>query len=142
MNRPPASSDTVRRRMQQQRVRDTEPELALRRELHRRGYRYRVDYALLPTMRRRRADIVFTRQKIAVFLDGCFWHGCDEHGTVPTANRDWWRNKIQANRERDRDTNARLQDAGWRVIRIWEHQGQEEVMGSIVTALEDQSRKT
>lgn len=118
------------------------PEIALRRELHRRGYRYRVDYAPLPTMRRRRADIVFTRQKIAVFLDGCFWHGCGEHGTLTTANRDWWRNKIQANHERDHDTNTRLRDAGWRVIRIWEHQSQEEAVDSIVTALEDQRRKT
>jgi DNA mismatch endonuclease, patch repair protein len=101
--------------------RDTPAEIALRRELHRRGLRYRVDYPPLPELRRR-ADIVFTRRKVAVFCDGCYWHGCPEHGTWPKANAEWWRRKIKANRVRDRDTDCRLTTAGWKVIRVWEHE--------------------
>ena len=100
--------------------RDTPAEVALRRELHRRGLRYRVDHPPLPGLRRR-ADIVFTRPKVAVFCDGCYWHGCPDHGTWPKANADWWRQKIEANKRRDRDTDARLAAAGWTVIRVWEH---------------------
>jgi DNA mismatch endonuclease (patch repair protein) len=71
---------------------------------------------------RRRGDIVFTRARVAVFVDGCFWHGCAEHGTWPKQNAEWWRAKITANRNRDRDTDRRLRDAGWAVIRVWEHE--------------------
>ena len=106
--------------MQSTRSRDTPAEVALRRELHRRGLRYRVDHPPLPGLRRR-ADIVFTRPKVAVFCDGCYWHGCPDHGTWPKANADWWRQKIEANKRRDRDTDARLAAAGWTVIRVWEH---------------------
>jgi DNA mismatch endonuclease, patch repair protein len=101
--------------------RDTPAELALRRELHRRGLRFRVDHPPLPKVRRR-ADIVFTRRKVAVFCDGCWWHGCPEHRTWPKANAEWWVEKIDANRRRDRDTGARLREAGWTVLRIWEHE--------------------
>lgn len=101
--------------------RDTPSELALRHELHRRGLRYRVDIRPVSTLRRR-ADIVFQRAKVAVFCDGCYWHGCTEHATWPKHNADWWRHKIEANRRRDRDTDAQLISAGWAVIRVWEHE--------------------
>jgi len=100
---------------------DTKPELALRRELHRRGLRYRVGTAPLPGLRRR-ADVVFTRRRIAVFVDGCFWHRCPEHGTQPRNNFDWWQAKLDRNVERDRHTDAALLAAGWRVVRVWEHE--------------------
>lgn len=101
--------------------RDTSTELAVRRELHARRLRYRVDFAPVPGLRRR-ADIVFTRARIAVFIDGCFWHGCPIHATSPKRNADYWGPKLAANIARDRDTDRRLTDAGWLVVRIWEHQ--------------------
>ena len=107
--------------MQNAKRRDTRPELALRSELHRRGLRFFVDRPPLPGIRRR-GDIVFPRARVAVFVDGCFWHGCPEHGTWPKENADWWRGKIEANKRRDRDTDARLTAAGWTVIRVWEHE--------------------
>jgi len=103
------------------RRRDTGPELALRRELHRRGLRFRVDHPPLRSLRCR-ADIVFTRQQIAVFVDGCFWHACPHHGNLPKANRDWWRAKLEVNVARDRRNDRALLDAGWHVIRVWEHE--------------------
>jgi DNA mismatch endonuclease (patch repair protein) len=106
--------------MQRQARRDTKPELALRRELHRLGLRYRVDHGVLPGVRRR-ADVVFTRARVAVFVDGCFWHGCPDHGSRPKANAEWWATKLAANVARDRDTDRLLADAGWRVVRFWEH---------------------
>src|SRR4051812_12586665 len=109
---PPASSDEVRRRMRATRQKDTPAEIALRRELHRRGLRYRLDYQPLPTLRSR-ADIVFPRERVAVFVDGCFWHGCPEHGTWPTANAAWWREKIEANRDRDRRVVEALEREHW-----------------------------
>jgi DNA mismatch endonuclease, patch repair protein len=118
-NTPPASSADALRRMTSQRQRDTKGELELRSLLHRRGLRFRV-HALLPGLRRR-SDIVFTRARVAVFVDGCFWHGCPEHGSWPKQNADWWREKIEANQRRDRDTDARLKAAGWTVVRVWEH---------------------
>jgi DNA mismatch endonuclease (patch repair protein) len=83
--------------------------------------RYRVDYPPIKGVRRR-ADIVFTKQKTAVFVDGCFWHSCPEHATWPTANAAWWSEKLRRNEERDRETDRLLEEAGWRVIRIWEHE--------------------
>jgi DNA mismatch endonuclease (patch repair protein) len=106
--------------MKSTRRRDTPGELALRSQLHRRGLRFRVDTPVLGL--RRRPDIVFRGKRIAVFVDGCFWHGCPQHGTVPKANRDWWVAKLAANESRDRDTDERLSDAGWVVIRVWEHE--------------------
>lgn len=107
--------------MQSNRRRDTKPELAIRRALHRVGLRYRVDFAPLPGVRRR-ADVVFTRQRVAVFVDGCYWHECPEHGpTKFGTNSVFWTDKIAANRARDADTTARLEEAGWLVLRFWEH---------------------
>lgn len=108
-------------RMSRQATRDTEPELLLRRELHRLGLRYRVDHAL-PGMPRRRADILFTRAKVAVFVDGCFWHACPEHKTAPANNAAWWSAKLARNVARDRETDEHLSSLGWTVLRVWEHE--------------------
>lgn len=102
-------------------TRDTPAELALRRILHSMGLRYRVDVRADPTLRRR-ADIVFPRVKVAVFVDGCFWHACPDHGSSPKANASWWEEKLRTTVSRDRDTDLRLRAAGWEVIRIWEHE--------------------
>lgn len=103
------------------RRRDTNPELELRRLLFAAGLRYRVCYPL-PGQRRRTIDVAFTRQRLAVFVDGCFWHGCPQHGTKPRSNEAWWQRKIEANRARDRDTERVLADLGWTTIRFWEHE--------------------
>lgn len=108
--------------MQSNTRRDTKPELQLRRELHATGLRYRVDYSPLPGVRRR-ADVAFTRQRVAVFLDGCYWHGCPEHGPRRFGtNSEFWTDKIATNRARDADTTRRLEEAGWVVLRYWEHE--------------------
>lgn len=120
--------------MERQKRRDTSPELAIRRILHRRGFRYRVDVAPVTGLRRR-ADIVFPRQKVAVFVDGCFWHRCPEHGTVPQANQQWWIDKLDANVRRDRDTDEALTRAGWTVLRIWEHEDPTDAAIRIATVL-------
>lgn len=116
-----ASSPEARARMQSNKSRDTKPELALRSAVHALGLRYRVSAKPLAGLRRT-ADLVFPRAKVAVFLDGCFWHGCPEHHTVATANAKFWSEKVQNNRTRDRDTDGRLADAGWSSVRIWEHE--------------------
>ena len=116
-----ASTPGVRRRMQHQRMRDTAPELALRRALHALGLRYRVDRAPLAGLRRR-ADVVFGPARVAVFVDGCFWHSCPEHGNAPRTNAAWWGEKLARNQARDRDTDERLAAAGWLPVRVWEHE--------------------
>ncbi|MGI9822194.1 very short patch repair endonuclease [Agromyces sp. Marseille-Q5079] len=132
-----ATSEGTRRSMLANKRRDTSTELAVRRILHARGLRYRVDYAPLPGLRRRRADIVFTRARLAVFIDGCFWHGCPEHATHPKRNAEYWGPKLAANIERDRDTDRRLQEAGWRVLRFWEHEAADDVALAIAQAIEE-----
>lgn len=122
--------------MKGQKRRDTKPEVALRAALHRRGLRFRVDRRVVPGSRKK-ADIVFGRQRLAVFVDGCFWHGCPEHGTWPKANAAWWRDKIEANRARDAATNRELTDAGWHVLRFWAH---EDVDAAVVVVLEALAR--
>ncbi|MEV7528411.1 very short patch repair endonuclease [Agrococcus sediminis] len=102
--------------------RDTQPEIRVRRLLHAAGFRYRVDVAPLREDRRRRADIVFTRVKVAVFIDGCFWHGCPDHFVPPQANSDYWAVKIARNQERDLETGERLTAGGWLALRFWEHE--------------------
>ena len=121
MNRPAASSPEALRRMKRQARRDTKPEMALRRELHRLGLRYRVDRKVLPAVQRR-ADVVFLGPRIAVFVDGCFWHSCPTHATRPKANAEWWSEKLSRNVTRDRDTDRQLEAAGWTVVRMWEHE--------------------
>jgi DNA mismatch endonuclease (patch repair protein) len=107
--------------MQLQRTRDTGPELTLRPLIHAAGLRYRVDRAPLPGIRRR-ADVVFGPARVAVYADGCFWHGCPEHGSRPRANSAYWENKLDGDRRRDADTDRRLALAGWQALRIWEHE--------------------
>jgi len=113
------------------RRRDTAPELAVRRALHAAGLRYRVDYPLVFD-RRRRADVVFTRQRVAVFIDGCFWHGCPDHSTTPKQNTDYWGPKLARNAAHDLDTTARLTADGWTVLRFWEHEDPQAVAASII----------
>ncbi|WP_315772110.1 very short patch repair endonuclease [Rhodococcoides kroppenstedtii] len=117
----PRTDAATSARLSRQRRRDTKPELALRRLLHAAGLRYRVDRAPLPGLRRR-ADVVFTRARVAVYVDGCFWHSCPVHATHPRNNAQWWADKLAANVARDRDTDRRLEEAGWTVVRIWEHE--------------------
>ena len=121
-----ASSAAVRKSMQGNRSRDTKPELAVRSAVHRRGLRYRVAARPLRDLRRT-ADMVFRKDRIAVFVDGCYWHGCPQHHTQPAANREYWSDKIKGNIARDADTNARLREAGWTVLRFWEHEDPEAV---------------
>jgi DNA mismatch endonuclease (patch repair protein) len=130
----PLTDDATSRRMARQRTRDTDPEVALRRILHGRGLRYRLDRPL-PGLPRRRADITFGRQRVAVFVDGCFWHACPEHGTWPKRNDEWWATKIRRNVERDRETDAHLQGCGWTVIRVWEHESADEAADRVEGAI-------
>ncbi|WP_435809375.1 very short patch repair endonuclease [Streptomyces seoulensis] len=121
--------------MSRQGSRDTAPEVAVRRLLHAAGMRYRVNVPV-PGMPRRTIDIVFGRAKIAVFMDGCFWHGCPEHATHPKANAEWWRAKLAKNMARDLETTRHLRSAGWTVLRFWEHEPVAEVarhIGETVT---------
>lgn len=117
--------------MQAIRGRDTEPELLLRRELHRRGLRYRVNVAV-PGMPRRTIDVAWKGRRVAVFMDGCYWHGCPEHGSSPKVNSDYWGPKIANNRRRDLETGELLRERGWIVLRFWEH----EPVGDIADAIE------
>ena len=127
---PFASSPALHRRMASQRRRDTDPELAIRRKLHARGLRFFVHRRPLPQLRRE-ADVVFPRAHLAVFVDGCFWHGCPLHGVSPRVNSDYWRVKLEGNRARDEDTNLILSSAGWRVFRAWEHEDPSHVADQI-----------
>lgn len=135
--RPAPSSAQVSQRMAKLARRDTVPELAVRRELHAMGLRYRVCLPV-PGIARRSIDIAFPRARVAVFLDGCFWHGCTLHSVTPRSNTVWWVEKLQANVIRDRDTDAHLFSLNWQVIRIWEHEPIDKAVGRIVQAvLED-----
>lgn len=107
--------------MRRTKRRDTKCEIALRKELYRLGLRYRVDLRVVPGVLQR-ADICFRKLKVAIFVDGCFWHRCPIHGTMPKSNELWWREKLQANVDRDERSRKLLQAAGWSVIRIWEHE--------------------
>jgi DNA mismatch endonuclease (patch repair protein) len=118
--------------MQSNKGRDTKPELAVRRLLHAAGLRYRVNYPVLP---RRTADLVFTKAEVAVFIDGCFWHGCVEHYQRPATNTAYWDAKVGINMARDLDTNERLAAAGWTVLRFWEHQSPAEIAAAVILQL-------
>lgn len=118
---PEPATHTVRVRMQRQLRRDTGPELAVRKALHHRGIRFRVDVRPEPDLRMR-GDLVWRGRKVVVMIDGCFWHGCPIHGTSPKNNAQWWREKIGANVERDRRHDVELRQRGWMVMRFWEHE--------------------
>jgi DNA mismatch endonuclease (patch repair protein) len=120
-------------RMSMQRERDTACEVALRRELWRMGYRYRKHYRV-PGMRRE-IDVAFLGPRVAVLVDGCFWHACPEHGTLPRRNREWWQDKLDANVARDRDTDARLRAIGWTVVRLWEHTKVDDAVTMVAAAV-------
>ncbi|WP_078324402.1 very short patch repair endonuclease [Mycobacteroides salmoniphilum] len=107
--------------MARQRTRDTRPEMEIRRTLHARGLRYRVGRPL-PGLPRRTADLTFAASRVVVFIDGCFWHSCPDHGTTPKHNSAWWEAKLRKNVERDKETEAHLSATGWTVVRIWEHE--------------------
>jgi DNA mismatch endonuclease (patch repair protein) len=115
------SSPETSRRMAKVRQKGTGAEIALRRELYQGGLCYRVDYEVLKKPGRV-ADVAFPALKIAIFVDGCFWHGCPEHATWPKQNAEFWRQKSEVNRLRDAATNSRLLDVGWTVLRFWEHE--------------------
>ncbi len=115
------TTDATRKAMRANRRVDTKPEVVLRSELHRRGLRFRKDHRLDVDGVRVRPDVVFTRAKVAVFVDGCFWHSCSEHGRAPGTNQDYWEPKLARNVERDAEQDAALRAAGWSVVRVWEH---------------------
>lgn len=129
-----ASSPLARKVMQGNRSRDTGPEMAVRRLLHAAGFRYRVSVRPEPGLRRT-ADIVFTKLKVAVFVDGCYWHGCPQHCRLTASNYDYWAEKIDTNKQRDAQTNAQLRSAGWKVLRYWEHIPVADVVTEIVDTL-------
>lgn len=116
-----ASSAGARKTMQGNRGRDTKAEIAVRRLAHARGLRYLVNARPEPDLRRT-VDLLFTRVRVAVFIDGCYWHGCPEHFTTPTTNAGYWSGKIGRNQARDLDTTCRLEERGWIVLRFWEHE--------------------
>jgi DNA mismatch endonuclease (patch repair protein) len=132
--KPPASTPGVAARMSKQARAHTEPEVTLRKLLHAAGLRYRVNLPV-PGMKRRTMDVAFTKAKVAVFVDGCFWHSCPEHATYPAANKDWWAEKLAGNVARDVATTRHLEELGWQVIRVWEHEPMAEVALRVQAAL-------
>lgn len=143
MSRIQPSSPDASRRMARVRQKGTGAELAIRKELYRMGARYRVDFAVLKKPRRV-ADIAFPGLEIAVFVDGCFWHGCPEHASWPKQNAEFWRQKIETNRARDLDTDSRLVALGWEPIRVWEHESPasaaQRIMGLVARAKKNRAR--
>jgi DNA mismatch endonuclease (patch repair protein) len=129
---PPPTSPAASRVGRGNRRSGTRPELALRRALHARGLRYYVDHPILANGRKIRPDIVFPRQRLAVFIDGCFWHGCPTHGTSPQANSAYWTAKFARNHARDQAQTNALADAGWDVLRVWEHEPIQDAVDRVV----------
>ncbi|WP_425250900.1 very short patch repair endonuclease [Geothrix mesophila] len=127
--------------MKRIRQQDTALEMAIRRALFGRGCRYRLHAQVVPGTKRS-VDLVFLGPRIAVFLDGCFWHGCPTHGSIPKSNTEWWLRKIDANRARDMDTNERLTRAGWQVLRIWEHEDTNQAVERILSARRSRASKS
>ncbi|MFD7557181.1 MULTISPECIES: very short patch repair endonuclease [unclassified Streptomyces] len=125
----------MRTRMSRQKSRDTGVEVALRKALHANGARYRIHRKPVKGVRRE-ADIVFGPARVAVFVDGCFWHGCPVHATWPKNNAEFWRAKIEGNRRRDVDTDARLAEAGWLAVRVWEHERADEAAVRVLSVVE------
>ncbi|MET9154593.1 very short patch repair endonuclease [Streptomyces griseoflavus] len=131
-----ASSRGTRASMRSNRARDTKPELRLRSLLHREGLRFRVNARPVATLRRT-ADVLFTKDKVAVFVDGCYWHGCPAHRSIPSTNRDFWVSKIEGNKSRDRETNSLLVEHGWFVVRVWEHTPTDDAVTLVRLGLEE-----
>ncbi|MEW6581192.1 MAG: very short patch repair endonuclease [Actinomycetota bacterium] len=121
--------------MQGNRRRDTRPEAALSSRLHALGLRYRRDYPVVASGVRVRPDFAFTRANVAVFVDGCFWHGCPEHGNAPRANSDYWRAKLARNCARDERVTAALEAGGWTVVRVWEHEAVDDAAERVAHAV-------
>ncbi len=135
IRKPTPSSEAALNRMKAAKPRDTAPEKALRSALHKIGLRYRIDVRPIKELNRR-ADIAFRSTKVAIFVDGCFWHGCPIHGTEAKANAAFWKNKIKQNQMRDKDTNERLKKAGWKVIRVWEHENPQKAAQRILKVIQ------
>ncbi|MYW91863.1 very short patch repair endonuclease [Amycolatopsis rubida] len=133
------TTSAVSARMSKQKSRNTGIEMALRKILHAAGYRYRVHRRPVKGVRRE-ADLVFGPSRVAVFVDGCFWHGCPEHGTWPKNNADYWRTKIETNRRRDANTDAVLLEAGWLPVRIWEHEATEVAASRVIETVKERRR--
>lgn len=131
-----ASSEHARSTMRANRARDTGPEWAIRSILHSRGHRYRTHYQPIIGLKRT-ADIAFTRVKVAIFVDGCFWHGCPQHFIAPKTNVEYWSAKIDGNVSRDQATDRALRDAGWTVMRFWEHEAPVDVADRIEVSLDE-----
>jgi DNA mismatch endonuclease, patch repair protein len=137
---PHPATAAVSQRMRRNRGAETRPEIAVRKALHGRGLRFRKGLPIKAGEVRVRPDVVFTRARVAVFIDGCYWHRCPHHGTTPTHNGSYWQSKLDSNVERDRRVDAALSGAGWTVLRHWEHEAPEEVadaVGSVVRAARD-----
>lgn len=133
-SRPAPSTPIVSIQMSAQRRRETGPELALRRALHSLGLRYRIHYPV-PGVRRCTIDVAFPGRKIAVFVDGCFWHRCPAHRTVPKSNAAWWSAKLDSNVSRDRRIDDVLEQAGWHSIRVWEHESTADAVALVLEAI-------
>lgn len=136
---PLPSNLCARETMRANRRSGTQPEIALRSELQRRGLRFRKDLPLKLEGGRVRPDVVFTRAKVAIFVDGCFWHCCPEHGQIPKANRSYWEPKLARNVERDRRNDAVLRDEGWEVLRFFEHISVERAAEEVVDTVKSRS---
>ena len=132
---PIPSSAAATATMRANRRTETAPELALRSALHRRGFRFRADFPVVAAGRRVRIDIAFPKRRVAVFVDGCFWHGCPKHSQTPRANPGYWLPKLERNRLRDARNNDDLVGEGWRVIRIWEHEPTQAACDCVVATL-------
>lgn len=131
-----ASTPGVRLRMQAQRTRDTGPEMAVRRIIHNAGLRYRIDRAPVPGMRRR-ADMIFSPAKVAVYIDGCFWHMCPIHGRIPQRNSLWWEQKLRRNRTKDEEADRILKEARWVSVRVWEHEDPNIAAAAIIALVKE-----
>jgi len=121
--------------MKANRRNNTKPEMLLRSELHKLGCRFRKDFPILAGTRRVRPDVVFTKKKIAIFIDGCFWHYCDVHGHIPKRNCKYWEDKLKRNVERDTQDSAALSEAGWAVLRLWEHESVSSMTAKVTAAI-------
>jgi DNA mismatch endonuclease, patch repair protein len=139
IGRPTPSSPEASRRMAATRGTNNRVDRLLRSALHRRGLRFRIQQKLIPGSKRT-VDIVFSRARLAIFVDGCFWHACPIHCSQPKSNAEWWARKIWQNVERDHDTNERLRALGWRVLRIWEHEDPTEAASRVVDAYRESVR--